>query len=120
MVYRHAAHKGLPNLAKPADAPLSPNALADAGATRSVKWERVLLLGSSERVAAAHRWHKAAHDLTYTVLDEDPAPGEYLRQYEAMGRLRDAFYLSARTDPGGRGGDVPASEGIRLLPGQAQ
>lgn len=119
VLYRHAAAKGLPDLATPADEPIAPNALADADAKRSVKWERVLLLGSSETIAAARRWHKAAHDFTYLVLSERPAQDEYLRQYEIMGHLRDEFYLAARTDLGVRGGDAPASEGVWLRPDQS-
>ncbi|WP_328391958.1 hypothetical protein [Nocardia sp. NBC_00416] len=119
ILYRYGAEKGLPNLTTPADEPLAPNVLAEANAARSVKWERVLLLGSSNTIAAARRWHKAAHDLTYLVFEEHPGPDRYVRLYESMGSLRDDFYVCARADLGVRGGSVPTSEGAWLPPHQA-
>ncbi|WP_157120502.1 hypothetical protein [Nocardia fusca] len=103
VVFRLAAQRGLPNLTTPADEPLVANALADAEAHRTVKWEQVLLLGSPDTIVAARRWHMAVYDFSFLAMEESPEQEEFLRQFRVLGTLRDDFYACARTDLGVRG-----------------
>lgn len=115
VLFRRASERGLPNLTTPADEPLAPNALADAEAERTVKWEQVLLLGSPETIAAARRWHMAVYDFGFMVVEETPSEESFLRQYRLLGSLRNDFYSCARTDLGIRGVNLP-SEGRNWIP----
>lgn len=115
VLFRHAAERGLPNLTTPADEPLAPNALADAEAERTVKWEQVLLLGSPETIAAARRWHMGVYDFGFMVLEEATSQESFLDQYRLLGSLRNDFYACARADLGIRGANLP-SEGRNWVP----
>jgi hypothetical protein len=85
IVFRLAAQRGLPNLTTPADEPLAANALADAEAHRTVKWEQVLLLGSPDTIVAARQWHMAVYDFSFLAMEESPEQEEFLRQFRVLG-----------------------------------
>lgn len=118
VLFQLAAARGLPNLTAVSGSPVGPNALADAEAERTVKWEKVLLLGSVEAIASARRWHKAAVEFSHFVLGENTDTVEYLRLFDVMGTRRDEFYACARADLGVRDIELPPGEGISLPPHQ--
>ncbi|MBF6331718.1 hypothetical protein [Nocardia transvalensis] len=116
VLLRIAAAKGYPAGMQPVDRGGGLEALADADADRTVKWEAVLLLGSPEAIEAARRWHKAAWHFSLGVLGEGVDHQEYLRLFEAMGHRRNEFYDCARADLGVTSGPVPAAVGAWLPP----
>ncbi|MFC6012891.1 hypothetical protein [Nocardia lasii] len=108
---RMAAEKGFPTAAQPISAAEGPSMLAEADSVKTLKWEMVLLLGSSEAVAAARVWNKAVWELSLVALGAPMSHEEYLRAYEAAGHKRNAFYECARADLGVRGGELPLGDG---------
>ncbi len=104
---RISAARGFPNAVQPMDIDEGLRALAEADSEKSLKWEIVLLVGSSEAVAAARKWNKAAWELGHVATGTEMTHEEYVRRYEDMGALRNEFYECARADLGVRGGGLP-------------
>jgi len=75
---RIAAGRGLPHSVEP----LTPdeaalNALEEAGGVRARAWERVLLLGEPQTVAAARAWHEATWVLVWFAQGRPAAPDQW-------------------------------------------
>jgi hypothetical protein len=106
---RLAAGQGVTSSHRPlASTPENFDLLEDADAVRAVAWEKVLLLGNPETVAAARSWHESAWRLEWFVRDnhqDDPKSWEAVRS--AVNDARSAFYESARKDLGVAGGRPP-------------
>ncbi|GAD81842.1 hypothetical protein [Nocardia asteroides] len=114
---RMAAARGFPNAGQPMDLDEGLVALVEADSEKSLKWEVVLLLGSTDAVAAARSWNKAVWELGYVAMGTDMSHDEYVRRYEEAGRLRNDFYACARADLGVRGGELPPGNRAWLPPG---
>ncbi|MGW4351848.1 hypothetical protein ACWELJ_07115 [Nocardia sp. NPDC004582] len=117
VLYRLAATAGLPAIAQPLDREVGLAAMAAAEGERTVRWEAVLLLGSTDVISAGRQWHKEILDLSHVVLAADPDHTEYLRLFQSTGRLRNSFYDFARADLGVRGGVLPPGDVVWLPPG---
>ncbi|MFB7717046.1 hypothetical protein [Nocardia sp. NPDC056100] len=115
--YRLAAARGYPAVALPIDIDAGLQALAEAEADKTIKWETVLLLGSPEAVAAARSWNRAAWELGWPARGHAMEHAEYLRLYSEMGRRRNAFYESARADLGVLTGALPPGDQPWMPPG---
>lgn len=74
--------------------------LAEAEDERSLKWENVLLLGSTAVIDAGRRWHKVAWRLAKFALEAQPDHDDVAAAYAAYNEARAAFYGSARGDLG--------------------
>lgn len=116
IAYRMAATQGYPTAADPIDLEVGAQALTDANVDRSVRWETVLLLGSPSAVQAGRAWHQAAWKYSWVVRGQRIDRAEYLRLYEEMGRRRDDFYTSARSDLGVSSGVLPSGDQVWLPP----
>lgn len=115
--YRLAAARGYPAVALPIDIEAGLQALAEAEAEKTVKWESVLLLGSPEAVAAARAWNRAAWELGWPARGHVIEHSEYVRLYSEMGRRRNDFYECARADLGVISGELPPGDRPWLPPG---
>lgn len=114
--FRLAAARGYPALAAPMDLDAGVQALAEAEADKTIKWEAVLLLGSPQAVAAARAWNHAAWDLGWAARGHVIEHDEYLRLYSEMGRKRNAFYECARADLTVVSGELPPGDQPWLPP----
>ena len=72
-------------------------ALAAAEDDRTVTWENVLLLGSSEVILAARTWHQSAFRLAWISLGR-ASDMTWDEAIEATGKARGAYYRTAKTD----------------------
>jgi hypothetical protein len=109
---RLAAGQGITSTHRPL-APTRKNLdlLEEADAIRAGAWERVLLLGNPETVAAARTWHESAWRLEWFVRDDrqtDPDSWKTVRS--AANDARSAFYESARADLRVAGGRLPDAD----------
>ncbi|WP_234391161.1 hypothetical protein [Nocardia suismassiliense] len=109
VVYRLAAASGYPTNSEPIDLEDGKQALAEAAADRSVKWETVLLLGSPQAVGAARKWHEAAWKFRSATRGGEVDHDAYYRHYRELTLRRDEFYACARADLGVNSGALPPS-----------
>lgn len=105
---RIAAGRGLPHSVEP----LTPDAAAlealeEAGGVRARAWERVLLLGDPQTVAAARAWHEATWVLAWFAQGRVAAPDQWEPSMRETEVKRDRFYACARKDLGVKGEAVP-------------
>ncbi|MFE3190138.1 hypothetical protein ACFXHA_14090 [Nocardia sp. NPDC059240] len=117
LVGRVATARGYPTAVQPIDIDEGLAGMAAADDGKTVKWELVLLLGSSQVVAAGRSWSEAVWRLSHAARGLDMRHDEFVRLYEEAGRRRDRFYLCARADLGVGGGGLPAGDVAWLLPG---
>jgi hypothetical protein len=73
--------------------------LAAAEEARTVCWEAVLLLGSSEMVLAGRRWHETVFQLEL-IASGQPAALSWDLAVKAASEARGRFYEAARKDIG--------------------
>ena len=71
-----------------------------------MKWEAVLLLGSSEVVIAGRKWHQHAFSLERLAYGE-PTEVSLKEAVKAIGQARRHFYEAAKRDIGVEIGDAP-------------
>jgi hypothetical protein len=85
-------------------------AIAAAEDERTVKWESVLLLGTSEVIIAARAWHQSAFRLEWMALGRK-SDMTWDEAVEAVSRARRAYYEAAKADLGiGIGSEPEAYE----------
>ena len=98
---RIAAGRGLPHsvesLAPGAEAM---EALEASDGERARAWERVLLLGAPETVAAARAWHQAVWRLVWFARGRLTDPDQWKASMRETEAARDRFYECARRDLG--------------------
>lgn len=104
---RIAAGRGFPHSVEP----LQPDAAAmesleEADGVRARVWERVLLLGDPQTVAA-RAWHQAAWRLVWFARGRVTAEDQWEPSIRETEVARDRFYSCARKDLGVRGEAVP-------------
>jgi hypothetical protein len=104
---RLCAGAGLPAGAQPLDSATGLPALADAEEDLSVKWEKVLMLGSPDAVAAARDWRHAAWQLEWLARGLREGTAEYTQANLNAGSARKRFYGVARAELGVVSGDLP-------------
>jgi hypothetical protein len=81
-------------------------AVAAAEDERTMKWESVLLLGSSEVIVAARAWHQGAFRLQWIAMGRgSDMPGD--EAIGAVSRARRAYYEAAKADLGISIGSTP-------------
>lgn len=73
---------------------------------RTMKWEAVLLLGSSEVVIAARKWHQSAFRLQRLAYGE-PSSSSFTEAIRAISDARRNFYVVAKKDIGIEVGGSP-------------
>jgi hypothetical protein len=105
---RIAAGRGFPYSVEP----LAPDAeaieaLVDADAARAGVWERVLLLGDPQTVAAARAWQQTVWRLGWFARGRLTAAEQWEPAIRETEIARDAFYDCARRDLGVKGEAVP-------------
>jgi hypothetical protein len=105
-------------------------ALAAAEDERTVKWESVLMLGSSNVITMARAWHQSAFRLEWIALGR-ASDASWDEAIEATSQARRAYYQAAKADLGVSPGSEPevyewqlakmakAAAKARDLPGQA-
>jgi len=81
-------------------------ALAIAEEERTLKWEMVLLLGTSKTVAAARAWHESVFRLQRIVSGVDVGI-TWAHAIAAASKARRRFYEAAKTDIGIAIGESP-------------
>jgi len=74
-------------------------ALATAEDERTVKWESVLMLGSSDVITAARDWHQSAFRLQWIALGR-ASDMSWAGAIEATSQARGAYYQAAKADLG--------------------
>jgi hypothetical protein len=84
------------------------SALADLERVRSSRWQKVLLLGDANTVAAARAWHQAVWQIIWYVRGMKEGADGFRRAYSEAVDVRDAFFASARDDLGVARGRIPA------------
>lgn len=82
--------------------------LAEAEARRATLWESVLLVGSSETIAAARSWHEAIWILEVHVREQRHDAEKWRLDAQRVSQRRDAFYAAARCELGVAGPPPPA------------
>ena len=101
---RIAAGRGLPHSVEPRTPDAAAmEALEEAGGVRARAWERVLLLGDPQTVAAARAWHEATWVLVYYAQGRVPSPDQWEPAMRETEVTRDRFYACARKDLGVKG-----------------
>ncbi|WP_433201769.1 hypothetical protein ACQP1G_10915 [Nocardia sp. CA-107356] len=116
--FRMAATQGYPIASEPIDMDVGVQALTEANADRSVRWEAVLLLGSPAAVEAGRSWHQAAWGFSWAVRKRQIDDTVFVERYEDMGRKRDHFYACARADLGVISGTLPSGDRAWLPPAE--
>ena len=81
-------------------------ALAAAEDERTVKWESVLLLGSSDVIKAARAWHQGAFRLEWIALGR-ASDASWDEAIEATSQARRVYYQAAKADLGISVGSEP-------------
>ena len=81
-------------------------ALAAAEDERTVKWESVLLLGSSDVIKAARAWHQGAFRLEWIALGR-ASDASWDEAVEATSQARRVYYQAAKADLGISAGSEP-------------
>jgi hypothetical protein len=104
---RLCAGLGLPVTSQPIDATTGLALLADAEEDLSVKWERVLMLGIPDAIAAAQDWRHVAWHLEALARGVRDDPAEYLQTMADSGVARKRFYTAVRSDLGIVTGTIP-------------
>jgi hypothetical protein len=104
---RLASSRGMPTLSEPLDPVQALDELARSSAERAARWERVLLLGSPDTVAAARVWHRSVWQLELFARGlRDDTPG-WKQADLAVQEARSKFYAAARRDLGIKSGHLP-------------
>jgi hypothetical protein len=83
--------------------------LGEAEGRRTTLFEKLLLLGTNQTIAAAREWHTAVWELQHFFRGDSRKDGDKLSteekelfstKYREVGELRDSFHLAARRDLG--------------------
>ena len=77
---------------------------------RATTWERVLLLGDAEAVAAARVWREAVTDIVLIASKPERVSTEILPAIQHANEARDKFYEAARKNLGLQAGSVAQSD----------
>jgi hypothetical protein len=97
---RVSAARGVATAAQPIAVDEGLEQLAQAEAERGSAWERVLLLGDPDAIAAARRWHEGAWRLEYFARGFKDDMGEWEQAMTEANQARQDFYACARIDLG--------------------
>lgn len=82
--------------------------LEEANAVRAAAWEKVLLLGNPDTVAAARAWHESAWQLQWLMRDLSQEDSKRWQTARSVANdARATFYQSARNDLRVVGGRLP-------------
>lgn len=74
----------------------------------NIQWQKILLLGSPDVIAAAHRWREEAWHLEWFARRLRSDPKEFIKATRDRREARKRFYSVARLDVGVTSGDLPA------------
>jgi hypothetical protein len=104
---RLAASRGLPTNAGPLSLETGLEDLTQAGIERSEMWERLLLVGDPDAVAAARAWHHILWQLEAFAHGRLSDPDQWKATDRAFRDARSRFYETARHDLGITSGPLP-------------
>jgi hypothetical protein len=105
---RLCAGRGMPGMtAQPLEVATGLALLADAEQDLSIKWERVLMLGTPDAIAAAQEWRHVAWHLEAMARGVRDDPAEYQQTMADSGVVRKRFYTAVRADLGIVSGTIP-------------
>lgn len=104
---RVAAYRGLDTRSEPLNPDETQEELARAGAERAAKWERVLLLGNPDTVAAGRIWHRRVWQIELFARGLRNDSDGWRRALDDVVAARAAFYEAARHDLGIKSGRLP-------------
>lgn len=104
---RLAASRGLPTAAAAVPLDTGLDELSQASIARSEVWEKLLLVGDPETVAAARAWHRSVWDMEAFALGKYDQALEWTEAVRTANGLRSRFYEIARRDLGITSGPLP-------------
>jgi hypothetical protein len=73
----------------------------------NIQWQKILLLGSPDVIAAAHRWREEAWHLEWFARRLRSDPKEFIKATRERREARKLFYSVARLDVGVTSGNLP-------------
>jgi hypothetical protein len=104
---RLAASRGLPTLAAPLPLKNGRSDLMQASIERSEKWERLLLIGDPDTIAAARTWHRTVWRMEEFANGQLSDPDQWRDTVRVANESRSRFYEAARRDLGIVSGQLP-------------